>query len=344
MLCNKISLQKIYADQVGARLEGFRVQAYSPYRSNFRCPICGDSAKNKFKKRAYFLEESGFLIFYCHNSCGTIGFEKFLKEHYDDLYTLYKFDIIKQLKEDNPRYQAEEIIEDKKEIVEIGYDLNDLLLAEDDSVALEYIKSRKIPENFWSDIYYTEQFPKYINTKIPNKFDRSLENLEDKRIVLPLRDKERKIFGVIARSLNKNNSSKYLTIKFDESHPKIFGIDRLNRSLFSYVAEGPIDSFFIDNCVALAGTDGRPDDIFFTKSDYAIVLDNQPRAIDVLKKYEKYIQNGCKVVIWPEYIKEKDPNEMIKNGLNKDKLNEIIRLNTYSGLKLKIMFNAWRKI
>ena len=34
----------------------------------FRCPICGDSKKNKLKKRGYFYRKTG--TFYCFN-CGT---------------------------------------------------------------------------------------------------------------------------------------------------------------------------------------------------------------------------------------------------------------------------------
>ena len=46
---------------------------------NFRCPVCGDSEKNKTKARGYIFQVKGDLVFKCHN-CGIgMGFSKFLE-------------------------------------------------------------------------------------------------------------------------------------------------------------------------------------------------------------------------------------------------------------------------
>ena len=42
----------------------------------------------------------------------------------------------------------------------------------------------------------------------------------------------------------------------DEDEPKIFGLDEMNKKLPVYVVEGPLDSTFIDNSIALCGSDG----------------------------------------------------------------------------------------
>ena len=56
-----------YAGILSTRLERFSVKAHSPYRANFRCPICGDSQKNKMKARGWILEKEKIAIIYCHN-------------------------------------------------------------------------------------------------------------------------------------------------------------------------------------------------------------------------------------------------------------------------------------
>ena len=49
-----------------------------------------------------------------------------------------------------------------------------------------------------------------------------------------------------------NEQPKYLTIKFDENKQKVFGLDNINLQEHIYIVEGPIDSMFIDNCLATA--------------------------------------------------------------------------------------------
>lgn len=137
---------------------------------------------------------------------------------------------------------------------------------------------------------------------------------------------------------------RYITIKFDDTKPKIFGLDRLDKTKLAYVVEGPIDSFFVDNCVALAGTDGSPDVVFDRKEQYVMVLDNQPRSPDVIKKYEKYIRQGCQMVIWPSGIDGKDINDLILGGMSQSELMDLLRQCTFGGLELHLRFSQWRKI
>lgn len=336
----KLYTQRLFADQIGARLEFFRVQSYSPYRANFRCPICGDSQKNKFRKRGYFIEETDSLIFYCHNECGSMSFERFMKDYYGDIYTSYKFDLFRSMKFNN--YEPE-----IKQIDKNNVRLNDIELqkAVDIPAAVAYLKGRKIPEWALEDIFFTDHFHRYVNEIIPDKFPESLEDKIEPRIILPMRGYDKKIFGIISRSLDIQSESRYLTIKFDEESPKIFGLDRMSRDRIVYVTEGPIDSFFVDNCIALAGTDGNPDNIFSSKSDYVMILDNQPRSESIIKKYQMYMDRGCQMFIWPFRNTNKDINDwLIKENIEISKLNDIIKQNTFNGLKLKIRFNDWKKV
>ena len=56
---------------------------------------------------------------------------------------------------------------------------------------------------------------------------------------------------------------------------------------------------------------------------------------------ERVIDYGWKVCIWPEYIKQKDLNDMILNGMTE--ISEIINKFTYQGLLAKTQLAAWRK-
>lgn len=338
---DSLFLQRTYADMLGSRLEGWRVQSYSPYRANFRCPICGDSQKNRFKKRGFILEQTGYLYFMCHNECGAIGFEKFLRDYHNDLFTSYRLDRIRN----NYKDEQEEVYEEVSFEPEVNT-LTDLDLEnfQTNPAAFEYVSKRKIPESFWDDIFYTDQYYKFINDITPGKFPDSYSDHIDHRIVLPLRDFNGEIFGVIGRSLDPGNQRKYLTIKFDDSKPKLFGLERINTSSNIKVLEGPIDSYFVENAIALAGTDGNPDEVF-DKSQLIMILDNQPRSESVVKKYQKYISQGYKMMIWPKHIKSKDINEMIiSEEITLNKIESLIQSNTYSGLMLDINFNNWRKV
>ena len=59
---------------------------------------------------------------------------------------------------------------------------------------------------------------------------------------------------------------------------------------------------------------------------------------------ERSIDDGYKVVIWPEHIKEKDINEMILAGMSKDEVFHIINSNAYKNLAAKAKLKEWRKI
>ena len=79
----------------------------------------------------------------------------------------------------------------------------------------------------------------------------------------------------------------------------------------------------------------------FGWSDYIYVYDNEPRNREIVNRIAKTIDRGDKVVIWPTSIEEKDVNDMILGG---HKVMDMLKSNTYSGLKAKIKFNNWKKI
>ena len=82
-----------------------------------------------------------------------------------------------------------------------------------------------------------------------------------------------------------NEIPKYITITLDPDKDKIYGLNRLDKTKPIQVVEGPIDSMFLDNCIAVAGAD-------FTrleKENTTIIFDNERRNVEILKQIEKTI-------------------------------------------------------
>ena len=92
----------------------------------------------------------------------------------------------------------------------------------------------------------------------------------------------------------------------------MFGQDKLNPNETVYVTEGPFDSVFIPNALAMCGSD--VDHRSIDVRDTVWVFDNEPRNKQICDKIATAIKRGDKVVIWDKDIKEKDINEMVLQG------------------------------
>jgi hypothetical protein len=160
---------------------------------------------------------------------------------------------------------------------------------------------------------------------------------EEERIIIPLYYNQ-ELIGFQGRTLG-SSSIKYITIMLDENAPKIYGLDEIEKNKTVYITEGPFDSTFIPNSIALCGADG--DVSKWGINDPVWVYDNEPRNREILSRISRVVEMGQKVVIWPSIIKEKDINEMVLSGLD---VQSVIELNTYSGLEAKLKFNTWKKI
>lgn len=166
-------------------------------------------------------------------------------------------------------------------------------------------------------------------------------NLEenDSRIVIPFFDENKNLIYLQGRSLG-NNSLRYITIKINDGQ-KVYGLDRIDPSKTVYVTEGPIDSLFLDNAVAMVGD---IDLNYFNKyDDVVFIYDNEPRNLDIVNKMSKIISSKFGLVIWPNKLKEKDINDMILTGYDNLELQDIISKNTTYGLETKLKLATWRR-
>jgi hypothetical protein len=203
--------------------------------------------------------------------------------------------------------------------------------------AREYLEKRQIPQEKLSSLYYTERFKTWINSKKPGTFQ-SLQN-DRGRIIIPLIDKEGKWFGVQGRSLLPNSTMRYITIIFNEDKQKVFGLNHVKEDKPIYIVEGPIDSLFLDNSVAMVGSDFDPRSCNW--SDYIWVYDNEPRNRQIVDRISSSIDRGDKVVIWPQSVTKKDINDMILVGQDPQKT---IETNTYQGIQAKIKLTEWKRV
>ena len=294
---------------------------------NFRCPYCGDSRKSQSKARGYFYRKKNDYFYRCHNCGKGTTFGKVL-EYIDTM--MYKEYIMERYKGDAPKTEAPEFNFKAPKFKKIDPKLENLTpinKLNGGHPARQFVESRQLPEEFYSDLYLCPKFFEW--SKIQSQ-------QEHPRLVIPFRDESGEVFAAQGRAFGKE-SPKYLTIKFQDK-PKIFGLDRVDFAKRYYVVEGPLDSMFLDNCLAVAGADFR----YLPPGDTTIVLDNEPRSREIIKLMERLIHQNYELVIWPDTITQKDINDMVLAGV-KD-IKTIIDNNTFSGLTAKAKLSAWKRI
>jgi len=316
-----------YIGLVSSRLQKFKRVKADLY--NFRCPICGDSQRNKNKARGYIYAVKNNTNFKCHNCGASLSFNNFLKELDLTLHKQYTLEKFKEGHTGRNFVVEAPKLEFKKPVFKKSLNLPK---ASADPIAKEYLEKRKLdPEKF----YFANKFKEWTNSQ-KQTFDTI--GRDESRIVIPMYDTDDNLIGFQGRALGQN-FVKYITVMLDEEAPKIYGLNTIDQNLPVYVVEGPFDSTFVNNSVALCGSDG--DVRCLEGSSIVFVYDNEPRNREIVNRISKCISRGQSVVIWPSGIVDKDINDMVLSGLN---VMDVLKSNTYSGLEAKIKFNNWKKI
>jgi hypothetical protein len=210
------------------------------------------------------------------------------------------------------------------------------------------VELRKIPRTAWKYLYYAEDFGTWART-INSESAEALE--QSSRLVIPIVNEKGELVGAQGRALsitgdrNARKTARYITIKTEgQEHKGWFGLDRVDTGTV-YVVEGPLDSLFIPNCVAMIGLSDALNVPSHLKSRSLVYLiDNEPRNEAVVLTIGKLLDQDKKVCVWPDHIKHKDLNDMIMAGMTEKELIKTIKENTVSGLSGKIKFNNWKKI
>lgn len=208
-----------------------------------------------------------------------------------------------------------------------------------DHYCVNYVKSRKIPEKFYKEIYFTDNFALFAKELFP-EVDKQL--FADKRLVLPILDKYNTVVGVFARALVSASSLRYIRLNFNDDKT-LFGQYNLDLKVKVKIVEGAIDSMFLRNCVASGDSALNFAAARIESENIILVFDNEPRNVQIVNLIKNSINLGHNVVIWPDKVDEKDINEMIISGRTEDEIENLIQENTFSGLQANLKFNSWRK-
>ena len=322
-----------YINLISPRLNLFSRKKADLY--NFRCPYCGDSQKRRNKARGYLFKIKNDFVFKCHNCGMGRTLSNFLKDQDSFLHDQYVMEKFKEGKSGKgttvpkPKFNFKE-----PKFVKHDTGLEKISDLNISHPARVYLEQRGIKDLDY--FYYCPKFKEWTNSQ-KKTFDTLRQ--DGPRIIIPFKDKQGNLFGYQGRSLAPKAKLRYITIMLDEEQPKIFGQDRINTDESIYIVEGPFDSTFIKNSVAMAGSDA--DIRSFNWSDHIWIFDNEPRNREIVARISKAIERGDKVVIWPTKIKEKDINDMHLAGHD---VQSLVDCNVYRGLEATLKFNTWKKV
>lgn len=324
-----------YANLVSSKLERFKVKSYNPYNASFRCPICGDSKKSSTKARGSFFQKQDSILFKCFNCGAGRNISSFLKQIDPVLYKEYVMECYAD-SEEKPAAQAEE-----KNLTYVGgthlRKLKKISQLHWNHPAKLYVLNRKIPNTAHTKLFYCPKFATWTNSMVPEKLK---PEKDTPRLIIPFIDENGVMFGYQGRSFDPNDKVRYITIMLSPDK-KIFGLDTVNFKKKHYIVEGPIDSLFLQNAIAMGGADINMEVL---NENSVFVYDNEPRNPEIVKRIKKVLDLGYKVCVWPNDLKYKDINDMILGGMSEKEVMKLIDDNTHSGIIALVKFNEWKKV
>lgn len=332
-------IDRKYIGLLSYRLEGFVWK--SSELANSRCPICGDSKSKKNKKRFYFYTKGNQFFCRCHNCSYGSTVKTLLKELDYKLYQEYNFELFTE-KKDEWAPLPEPPVEIHPEALSVLQELKTIEQLRKGHFAKEYVLERKLPLYTHSILRWCPKFKLFTNYLVPEKFEATMD---EGRLIIPYFDQKNTFFAYSGRTLNKSvKKSKYIHIVLDKTIPFFYGMNTYNPTKKGYVTEGQFDSMFLPNAMAMGGSNILSLSLFDCKK-LTIILDNEPRKNETIKKCAKAISLGYQVCIWPKWVEQKDINSMIMDvGWSPEFVKSIIDSNTFSGLEAKLKLENWRKV
>ena len=291
---------------------------------NFRCPFCGDSKKSKYKKRGWLLRDHRYgrdrLVYHCFNChMPSIELKTMIKRLNPDLFERYlakeKNQVIEDLKNGELIRKKEKSIPNRIDVDEekkLGlFTLNprSFVPARDVLPAVEYARSRLIPEHVIDTLYFCTN----KNPKVPWR----------EMLIFPL-TKGDKVYGFQGRSIR---DKRFNTFSQNDQF-KVWGIFDVSLLDEVYIFESIIDAMTVHNSVAMLGA-SLSTPVLRKISNPVFVFDNDKTG---LERALKYAEDGHKVFVWPLQRKEKDFNEVLKRTLwTPDQFKRFIDKNTMEG-------------
>jgi transcription elongation factor Elf1 len=336
-----IWIDQKYLGSLSVRLEKFSKKGDNIY--NFRCPVCGDSQTNKNKARGYVFAKKGGMFYKCHNCSVSMSLGSLIKTLDPTLYKEYCLDRYKEGDTGRKPHKDHGFVfkpvrfatnkhENFKGLLVPLKELND------SHEAVVYAKNRKIPKEKFDLLFYVEDISN-MKTFAPDYADKLVTN--EPRLVLPFYNAENELVGFSCRAL-RGEKQRYIVIRIKEDSPMLYNQHLIDKKQLVYVTEGPIDSLFLPNAIAVGSSN-----LVVALKEYqnaCLIYDNEPRNKEIVREIKKAIELNANVCIWPKNIKEKDINEMVMSGITPGEILFLINKNTFSGLKAMLEFNNWRMV
>ena len=269
-----------------------------PEKYNFRCNVCGDSKKSKKKARAWILKNKDPWIFYCFNGCPPVPVEHWMKVHFPAQYDSYIKSLFKRkFSNEAPKpapiptqVQPKPVYDDFQDtqhfisILDKKYADNPLFIS-----AISFCKGRYIPVQVWNRWYV------------------SIDGRFNKRLVIPFYDNQDKIYSYQGRTL-VDEEPKYMGKV--EGVGYIYNWYNIDRNQPVHILEGPIDSEFVVNSIALTGTSKIGNEEVNKLPFKRWLLDNDK---DGKAKSKELLLKGEWVFIWRKFLKDKHITDYIKD-------------------------------
>ena len=344
-----------YARQVASRLERYKEKRINPYQAEFRCPLCGDSAKKSNKVRGTFFVsppspgKEVCLLMGCFNCGASLPFSAFLKDFDHTLYSQYTMEKYRDLrptikpvtKEDTALKAIKTFQKTPPETHKYIPSITDGLKSVDDLAenhpVRKYIVDRRLPELCWLHLFYAPKFFKWAS----GNTDRFKPCKEDHpRLIIPWYSEDGALFAYSARAFG-DEQPKYYKIILDETYPPFFGLDKLDKTKPVVVLEGQVDALFLNAVAVGTSTLQRYD------NKEAIYLpDPDIRNKEIMKNTKTLIQLGYKVCLASDEFVAlgKDVNDWIKSGKTLSEIERMIYKNTFQGLEANLKFLQWSKV
>ena len=333
-------LDKKFINLISSQLERFKWQRAT--LANCRCPLCGDSKKNKNKCRGYFYERDARYYYKCHNCGAALTVSSFLEKVNPAMYSDFRLEWLKEksgVTQDTRGVTNTGVAKrlEKVKVVERNTlthvtKLSSLFPAHKARV---YLKGRMLPDDKLDELFYTEDF-----SKVAEQINPQMVLQKEERIVIPFYDENKNMIGVQGRALS-GDGLRYITVKAPGQDRLFYNLHNVDVNKRIYVTEGPFGSMFLPNAVAMVGASrsvNLPDKL--RMRDVVFCLDNEPRSAEIVSMMRNIISKEHQVFI-PDRLEYKDINEMILSGQSSENIVEYIDEHTYGGILAQAALTQW---
>lgn len=288
-------LRKVFPDNLSKQ----RIKI-APDRFQFACPFCRDSATSNSKKRGNFIFKQG--RFYNCYKCFNCGSYMSIRKFFQQFDVILPMDVIGYIADHKPTLYTN----DSSMIAEFH---NEFFNADK---MREFAIDKECLVKWFGCEYITpySRGGRYLAKRCINKFDNFLyDSKNDSIIILNLiQDK------VISFQIRPLKQKKYITVSLRMIHERImrdgisvpeeleglsmiYNLYNVNVNQPILATEGPIDSMFLPNCIALLGA-AKNVNIGFPLW-YVFDADKKGKEETI-----KYLSKGAHVFMWDKLKRE----------------------------------------